>query len=578
MFQGPSTEGHHHASFGDLVMAADSGCKICKYLCRFRDQIGPDDAGELNTNPFTRFCYQNDRDVPKIRFLAEVSWLEDEVPWKVIMFHTSGPKATPGWWPQFLEEINNDLLTEPWRVRGDKFPRRSIPVNTGDPEVLRLAIEWLRSCKSDHEICQKMDEACDPKYYPTRLLNIADANSQICRLCVVENGQPADGSGYVALSHCWGKDPSFLVLTSDNMDELQRGIPFSRLPKSFVDSIQTCRGLGFRYIWIDSLCIIQSGPGSEEDWQSHAATMDLIYANCELNLGVACAENAEQGAFVDRDPDFLQTAFVYMPIAMSLPDRTDTSSSYGWNSDASSTDGMNFDTSSTDETNSNNSAIVEPTTGDKESTIPDESTSQDGISRLVTIFAAHYDFQSALWELPLQQRGWVVQERFLAPRTLYFGKDRLYWECNERFQNEYLPWGLPESKNMFDGHYQRNFSIPHIVPEPTLNQLTEEDIAYLHHDWYDLVGNYSETHLTYPNKDKFVAIGAIAKKFNRLLSSQYIAGLFRSDLPLGLLWAQWKHEYLPRICEGDGWKCEDGWRELIALDSQRGSAYRAPSW
>ena len=32
---------------------------------------------------------------------------------------------------------------------------------------------------------------------------------------------------------------------------------------------------------------------------------------------------------------------------------------------------------------------------------------------------------------PLGGRGWVLQERLLAPRTLNFGREQLFWECRE---------------------------------------------------------------------------------------------------------------------------------------------------
>ncbi|PQE03455.1 heterokaryon incompatibility protein [Rutstroemia sp. NJR-2017a BVV2] len=558
VFEGPAKQGNHHASFGNLVKAANSGCKICKYLCRFREDLGPDEAGELHSDPFTRFRYgkYDDEEAPFINFMADVSWLEHDLPWKHLYLHVSDPKATPEWWSQFLEVARKDLHTEPWHVRNDKFPKRSIPVNTGDAEVLQLAFDWLKACKSNHDRCRKIDKDADCKYYPGRLLDIADMDTQVCRLLVTENGNLTDGSGYVALSHCWGKNPSFLTLTSRNMNDLQRGIPLYRLPKTFVDSLHICRQLGFRYLWIDSLCIMQSGPGAEEDWQAHAATMDSIYANCELNLAVSCAANAEQGAFVDRDPEFLQTAFVYVPITMNLLGVTEAPLP--------------------DEKDFNDAAAIDPPAENQQLTIEDESSSPESTSSLVTIFAAWYDFQSALWSLPLQKRGWVIQERLMAPRALYFGRDRIYWECKERVQNEYLPWGIPGSGIMFDGHYQRAFNLPDSIFEPRLNPSTYEDIASMHRAWYSVVNDYSATDLTYPNKDKFVAIAAIAKKFNCVLNSQYIAGLFCSDLPIGLLWQQSKLVCFPRDCEGNGWG--NGWREKVFLDSQRDYAYRAPSW
>lgn len=32
---------------------------------------------------------------------------------------------------------------------------------------------------------------------------------------------------------------------------------------------------------------------------------------------------------------------------------------------------------------------------------------------------------------PLNGRGWVLQGRLLAPRTLHFGREQLFWECRE---------------------------------------------------------------------------------------------------------------------------------------------------
>jgi hypothetical protein len=38
---------------------------------------------------------------------------------------------------------------------------------------------------------------------------------------------------------------------------------------------------------------------------------------------------------------------------------------------------------------------------------------------------------------PLLKRGWVFQERILAPRIVHYAKHQLYWECNSCFMDEY---------------------------------------------------------------------------------------------------------------------------------------------
>lgn len=43
---------------------------------------------------------------------------------------------------------------------------------------------------------------------------------------------------------------------------------------------------------------------------------------------------------------------------------------------------------------------------------------------------------------PLMQRGWVVQERLLAPRTLHFSRHQVFWECSQTLACEAFPQGL----------------------------------------------------------------------------------------------------------------------------------------
>jgi hypothetical protein len=41
------------------------------------------------------------------------------------------------------------------------------------------------------------------------------------------------------------------------------------------------------------------------------------------------------------------------------------------------------------------------------------------------------DFDQHVEEAPLNKRAWVLQERYLARRTLHFTADQVYWECGE---------------------------------------------------------------------------------------------------------------------------------------------------
>ena len=57
------------------------------------------------------------------------------------------------------------------------------------------------------------------------------------------------------------------------------------------------RKLGYRFLWIDSLCIIQD---SVEDWRDQCSEMDNIYRNCAVTLVAASAGDINYGFLQER--------------------------------------------------------------------------------------------------------------------------------------------------------------------------------------------------------------------------------------------------------------------------------------
>lgn len=94
---------------------------------------------------------------------------------------------------------------------------------------------------------------------------------------------------YFALSHCWGGDIPSKTLTRPLPDYL-KALP--DLPRSFRDAIRITRELGFRYLWIESLCILQD---SLEDWQKESAAMRDVYRNAALTISASASNNSEGG-------------------------------------------------------------------------------------------------------------------------------------------------------------------------------------------------------------------------------------------------------------------------------------------
>ena len=102
---------------------------------------------------------------------------------------------------------------------------------------------------------------------------------------------------YVTLSHCWGH-ASFLKLTSSNLSDLREGFSIHQLPRTFRDAIIITQRLGVRYLWIDSLCIIQD---LKEDWLQEGGRMADVYTHALCNIAASGAYDSDGGCFMARD-------------------------------------------------------------------------------------------------------------------------------------------------------------------------------------------------------------------------------------------------------------------------------------
>jgi len=90
-----------------------------------------------------------------------------------------------------------------------------------------------------------------------------------------------------------------LTLKSTNIAMLRQNIAFESIFKTFQDAVLIIRNVGLRYLWIDSLCIIQDSP---EDWDVEAAQMGGVYENSICAIAASAAQNAHDGCFSTRNP------------------------------------------------------------------------------------------------------------------------------------------------------------------------------------------------------------------------------------------------------------------------------------
>ena len=191
-----------------------------------------------------------------------------------------------------LLDIYNENENPPSPITGDP-PRQSRPKFTSSIETIALARSWLAECITGHA-CAVRDPQARP---PTRLIDTRPPAGPYDLRLLITNGRDV-GLEYLTLSHCWGrKGRASALLTKNNLQQFTTGFSINDLPATFRDAIRTCRALNHRYIWIDSLCIVQDDP---EDWSAEAARMANVYEGSLCNLAATSSSSVESGLFTLR--------------------------------------------------------------------------------------------------------------------------------------------------------------------------------------------------------------------------------------------------------------------------------------
>ena len=155
---------------------------------------------------------------------------------------------------------------------------------------------------------------------------------------------------------------------------------------------------------------------------------------------------------------------------------------------------------------------------------------------------------------PLNQRGWFLQERFLSPRVLHFGRSQMSWECHNEISCETWPNTAPHLV-----YSPFSFALPGQITSPTRGRYDHDSIREL---WRVLFSTYSRMALT-ELSDKCVAFAGIAEEIQAASGDDYVAGLWRRDLVEGLLWVVDRR---------------DAKQRYSSEPSARSQSYLAPSW
>lgn len=376
-------------------------------------------------------------------------------------------------------------------MRIAKSPRYECIKSDKEPLLLRHVSNriagWIEHC------LQHCDPETRPAALPTRLVDVGSPDDTQVRLLETSDQMLRDDASgawrYVALSHCWG-DPTTqkppLQTTLENINERLNFIRFLDLPKSYQDAIIVCRSLNMRYLWIDSLCIIQD---DKVDWETESPRMAVYYENAYITIIPTAASSCHDG--------FLDRSIKKPPVEVKF-----------------------------------------------QSSLDPDIKGTYFIGRSLTKEPEFSLFYQEVAESKWGTRGWTFCEGLFSKRRIYFGKNTIHWSCRKFYSSEI-------SNNVEEAE-EHNLESLIEERDPLLGQ---NDLSI----WYTQYLEYSCRNFTIP-EDRLPGISPLAKVMAEMTGDTYLAGLWRSDLHVGLLW------YASKF---------DG---PIVLPGAKGRPYIAPSW
>ncbi|CZR67603.1 uncharacterized protein PAC_17502 [Phialocephala subalpina] len=448
----------HHKDFASFESSAEAGCTICRLVC---------------TNPRFQFIDTTVSEQIYVRFDQRRD---------VLFFHTADDTGNKVYRSPLMDicairlsAIEGDPVTT---LMPGVFTSRPVADDSSSDACFNIAQYWLKTCLETHDsMCQIKDNLP----LPTRVIDVGLLESLFVTL-YVSNGKHGQ---WLTLSHCWGKSP-LATTTTRNFDNQCAGIMISTLPQTFQDAINITRKLSYRFLWIDSLCIVQD---SMIDWQAESVKMNTIYSNATLNISADAAADSSQGIFnssnIKKDKRPIMSHMPPRPNYVQVP-------------------------------------VHSPKSGLKS-----------------TLYASIWhgdDFQDA--RHPLQERGWVLAEAVLSHRRLQYTSSGLAWscatvptKCDETRPHEIH--NLSERKSYIMSVYQ----IPCRPLPPRYVRMPGNDArrTQIIRWWYERINEYVNRQLTF-HHDQFPAFSGIARIYSDLTQYHYKAGILVEDFRRGLLW------------------------------------------
>ncbi|RDW57014.1 hypothetical protein BP6252_13932 [Coleophoma cylindrospora] len=515
----PDPEGVSKAkqtSFADLRQAAENGCSLCKvvlegifaHLPSWRDEV-------------EQLCGKSGSDVRWLQRTIQNGVIAPLVVEVVIWKAKEGAESE--WWDCQREAEAIEFFVEEGRPSPDArlIYMRSVPPRSDSDRCIETMQGWMKNCMENHTLCKprtgkrstyvdaqgSLPDGWECAETDSGELCYIDRNKKIATLDrpvkslrgkarrlidvgvqplfedvkLIDTSEDEPVDSYATLSYCWGTE-TLWTTTNETLSSHKTQIPWQKLATTIQDAIRLTRILGLKYIWIDSLCIIQD---DASDWAAESAVMGDIYEFSTVTIAATHAAQGSDGCFSERYRRSYGSPFTPRSITSTELVYTDAQ------------------------------GVAWPICSRRQLSHSFTNHSKDEIEKQ---------------DLALLTRAWVFQERLLASRTLHLTNSEVVWECKQGMVCEC--GGLRKDADAFDDiNLKARFDI--------LVQFTTRETGvypqFVSQMWEILVQSYMKKNLTF-SSDRMIALSGITKKFQAATKWTYIAGIWQEELPGALLW------------------------------------------
>ncbi|KAF5659051.1 heterokaryon incompatibility protein [Fusarium circinatum] len=315
-------------------------------------------------------------------------------------------------------------------------------------------------------MCRRLQSS--PKFAPSWLIDIGSGDTW--KLCLYPQ-DITDPPEYMTLSYRWAKTPSIQLLRS-NFEVFRKGAPTSQLPQTFREAITVAHRFSIRYLWIDSLCIIQDSP---EDWARESLQMHLVYANSACTISATASGGPDEGLFRSRTAQETLVGHIKVSFTDGKPRRFDVRDQHHMQ------------------------RLTQGPLSDRGWVFQE---------RILSPRVLHFAKTQAVWECFEMNKSEMFPRWSPRPADAVYTPDLKAIDAFFDDGHRRTAWSKEENKKMTVDVYQQ---------------------------WVNLVKTYSKCSLTCPD-DRLMAMAGIAEMFKKNSGDEYLAGLWRSRIVEGLNW------------------------------------------